>query len=336
MRGLILSKSQWGVALAAGSMFVLAACMTVSGKQNIVPATGAAVQLGRTKIAILPVKAQASLAPDSVAPIRAELNKRLGGALRAKFSAATIADVPEVADHLNQKNALPALEQLFSTYDSTGVIDKRTTATLGNALSTPHLLLARLKAEKLDVGFISKATGGSLELMLVAAQTGNVLWSGTGEWKKGGIFGAGGATPEVVAEKLVELAFSTLPAEAGTAIATPAPAPAPSAPSPRVEAPAPQPAATAPASSPEPAPKSAAKTRSLTKPKTQTQNSQKTPQPSGTKETATKQPLDKDKGVAATGSEKKEAESKQTDRSQTKTDVKAKPAASKARSVTDL
>lgn len=326
MRNGITPLHHWGLASAVASLLILSACMTVASKQNIVPVNTAVHQLGRTKIAVLPVKAQTSLAPDSVAPIRNELNKLLAPGLRAKLPAATIADVSEVANQLNEKGALPALEQLFSTYDSTGVLDKRQSAALGRALGSPHLLLARLKAEKLDIGFLSKGTGGSLELMLVVADTGSVLWSGTGEWKKGGIFGAGGATPEFAAQQLVTLAFSSLPAESG-APATPvqaAPSPPPAA--------TPPPAGSAqsvPANPVEPAAASAPKTRSLSSSKKKTPSAA-SGEPANAKAGSTAK-------AGADAKSSNEEKGKAADSPSTaKPDANSKQSTKKVRSVTDL
>lgn len=187
----------------------LAGCMTVSDNQTIVASTNSKNTFGSRKIAVLPIKAQTSLAPDSVMTLRREINKRLGQTLQEKVPSADVKDLATVIDQLNQKNALPVFEQLLSTYENTGVIDKNKTSQLGRALGSDYLLLSRLKAEKMDI-IISRGMGASLELMIVDAKTGKITWGGTGEWKRGGIFGAGKAPPEEAAEQLVSLAFASL------------------------------------------------------------------------------------------------------------------------------
>jgi hypothetical protein len=194
---------------------ILSNCMTVSDTSSGVPSVNSGIDFNNRKIAVLPIKAQTSLAPDSVMPLRVELNKRLGVALKTKLPNAIISDMPYVIDQLNEKGNLNTLEQLFSTYENTGVLDRKYTITLGRALGSDYLLLSRLKAEKLDVGFISKGMGASLELMLVEADTGKTDWSGSGEWKRGGIFGTGNAPPSEAAENLVSLAFSSLQSAGG-------------------------------------------------------------------------------------------------------------------------
>lgn len=200
--------------LVASSLLMLPGCMTVSDKQTIVQNTDAARTFGGKKIAVLPVKAQTSLAPDSVVALRNELNKRIALTLRGKLPSAHISDISVVADQLNQTGALNTFEQLVATYENTGVIDKRHTATLGRALGSDYLLLSRLKAEKMDI-VISRGLGASLEVMLIGANTGEVAWGGSGEWKRGGIFGAGKTTPDEAAQNLIALAFASLRPESG-------------------------------------------------------------------------------------------------------------------------
>jgi hypothetical protein len=239
-----LSYSWCGSMLVlAALLLILPACMTVSNTGNVVPSVNSGKEFSNKRIAVLPIKAQTSLAPDSVMPLRVELNKRLGPALRAKAPSAGIVDMPDVANRLNEKGALPVLEQIFSTYENTGVVDKRQSVALGRVLGSDYLLLARLKAEKMDIGFLSKGIGGSLELMLVNAVTGEVAWSGNGEWKRGGMLGTGGAPPGEVAENLIKLAFSSLQsggeASGSTTRNTPAP-PAATDPSKTMETPSSQ------------------------------------------------------------------------------------------------
>jgi hypothetical protein len=150
------------------------------------------------------------LAPDSVLALRAELNKRLGPTLQNKLSSSQIIDIPVVANKLNQTKTLNVFEQLISTYENTGVLDNRHLATLGNSLSSDYILLSRLKAEKIDIAFLGKGMGASLEVMLINAGNGEIDWAGSGEWKRGGILGTGGTTPEEMVENLITLTFESL------------------------------------------------------------------------------------------------------------------------------
>lgn len=207
--------SIWPIMFAVVFSFAqLSGCMTVSNEQTVVDYNPSYSFAGR-KIAVLPVKAQTSLAPDSVLALRNEINKRLGPALREKLVTSTILDVSSTADLLNQRNALSNLEQLVTSYDNTGIIDKRQSNSLKSALGSEFLVFSRLKAEKSDVAFVGKAMGTSLEVMIIAASTGNITWSGSSEWKRGGVFGFGGAPAEEVANQLITLSLNTLQQTSG-------------------------------------------------------------------------------------------------------------------------
>ena len=190
-------------------LLILFGCMTVTDKHTIVESSNASKTFGGKKIAVLPVNTQKSLATDSVMPLRREINKRLGSTLQKKLATSNVKDLADVINKLNTKNALPIFEQLLTTYDNTGVIDIKKTNALGKALGSDYLLLSNLKAEKMDL-VLMNATGASLELMLVAAKTGKIEWGGTGNWKRGGIFGAGKASPEEVAESMINLDYESL------------------------------------------------------------------------------------------------------------------------------
>lgn len=87
--------------------------------------------------------------------LRREINKRPGPALEKKLSSAKTKDLSDVIDQFNKKNMLPTLEQLFATYDNTGVVDKQKTTALGRTFGSSYLLLSRLKSTKLDIVIFS-------------------------------------------------------------------------------------------------------------------------------------------------------------------------------------
>lgn len=202
LRTLISSIAIVATALTA------AGCMTVRDSISVVQSADSSV-FANKRIALLPVKAQTSLAPDSVLAMRAEIARKLGPALKGKIPSATISDIATVADGLNQKNLLPVFEQLILTYENTGVLDRQRVTALGRALGVDFLLLSRLKSEKMDL-VISSGTGGSLDLSIINVNSGEIAWGGSGEWKKGGIFGFGSATPVEVANGLVTQALGSL------------------------------------------------------------------------------------------------------------------------------
>jgi hypothetical protein len=190
-------------------LMVLSGCMTVTDKQTIVESTNSSKVFGGQNIAILPVDTQKSLSTDSAISLRRDINKRLGPALQKKIPTARILDVAIVTDQLNKKKAIAIYEQLLSTYEKIGVIDIQKANALGRALGSGYLLISRLKSEKMDL-VIMRSLGASLETMIVGADTGKIYWGGTGDWKRGGIFGAGKTSSEEVAESMVNLAFESL------------------------------------------------------------------------------------------------------------------------------
>ena len=60
---------------------------------------------------------------------------------------------------------------------------------LCSCLGADYIVFSRLKAEKMAVGFIGKGFGASLEVMLVSRGNSEVVWGGSGEFKRGGMLG---------------------------------------------------------------------------------------------------------------------------------------------------
>lgn len=195
-------------ALALLALIAQTGCMTVQQGSAVIKNANSQQYSGK-RIAALPVKTQAGLATDSILPLRQEINKRLGQVTKEKLLNSTVLDVPAVVNELNQGNLLGTYEQVVGTYESTGVMDRKQMQILARGLRADYLLFTRLKAEKMDI-VISKGFGASIDAMLVDANTGEIAWSGTGEWKRGGIYGFGETKLDEAANKLLELTFSSL------------------------------------------------------------------------------------------------------------------------------
>lgn len=196
------------LAVAVIALTAQTGCMTVQRGSAVVENANGQQYSGK-KIAALPVKTQAGLATDSILPLRQEINKRLGQVARGKLPNSTVLDVPAVVSELNQGNLLAAYEHVVATYENTGVVDRKQMQILARGLRADYLLFTRLKAEKMDI-IISRGFGASIDAMLVDANSGEVTWSGTGEWKRGGIYGFGQTKLDEAAIKLLELTFSSL------------------------------------------------------------------------------------------------------------------------------
>ena len=192
------------------SIFLFSGCMTVSDKQTITKETFSSKEIfNNKKIGCLPIKTQTSLSPDSVSGLRNDLNQKIGSSLHNKLASSIVIDVADTSDQMNQRNLLPILEQFFATYENLGVVDKKSVNTIGKTLGYDYLLASRLKAEKLDI-LISKGFGASLEVILIDVGKGDIVWGGSGEWKKGGIFGFGTASANEASASLLKLAFENL------------------------------------------------------------------------------------------------------------------------------
>lgn len=222
-------------ALAVLALTAQTGCMTVQKGSAVVESANTQQYSGKS-IAALPVKTQAGLATDSILPLRQEINKRLGQVAKGKLPSSRVLDVSAVMGELNQANLLATYEHVVSTYENTGVVDRKQVQTLAHGLRADYLLFSRLKAEKLDI-VITRGFGASIDAMLVDGNSGQITWSGTGEWKRGGIYGFGETKLDEAANQLLELTFASLvsggataavnaPAPAATQAATTAPAPA--------------------------------------------------------------------------------------------------------------
>lgn len=190
-------------------LLLVAGCMTVTDSRPVVASANAGQTIGSKRIAILPIKTQSSLAPDSVAGIRAEINRSLAASLKDKLPNASFLDTAAVADRMNQGGGLATFEQLMQTYENTGVLDRQKVSALGQLLQVDYLLMSRLKSERMDL-LISRGVGGSLDLQFVDVKTAQVVWGGSGDWKRGGMLGFGGATDQEVGTGLVSRALDGL------------------------------------------------------------------------------------------------------------------------------
>jgi len=209
--------------LAVLALTAQTGCMTVQQGSAVVENVNTQQYSGK-RIAALPVKTQAGVATDSILPLRQEINKRLGQVAKGKLPNSTVLDVPAVVSELNQGNLLAAYEHVVATYENTGVVDRKQIQVLARGLRADYLLFTRLKAEKMDI-IISKGFGASIDAMLVDANSGEITWSGTGEWKRGGIYGFGETKLDEAASKLLELTFASLVVSGRTAADVKASAP---------------------------------------------------------------------------------------------------------------
>ena len=203
------SKALIYVCIFALSLTTLS-CMSVRNAEKISTTSLSKEQFTGRKIAVLPVKPQASIMTDSILSLNRAINDRLAPQLRAKIDTAEIKDSKTSIDVLNENNKIEALDKLFAMYDSTGVFDKKLIASLANTLSSNYIVISRLRSEKQDMSFLAKGLAATLEVMIIDASKNQIVWAGSGEFKRGGIFGFGSTEATRLPEELVTLALSTL------------------------------------------------------------------------------------------------------------------------------
>lgn len=208
----VLNYRRTAVASFALSL-MLVGCVTSKQSEVVVPVDGAShkstshSQYRNKRVAILPVRTEAALTTDSVNPLRGALNRKIDDEIRRRLNGAKITDVETTAERINQQNKFEMLDRLFATYNSTGILDKRIVGDFSRLFGSDYLVVSRLKVESMDVGFLTKGSAATLDVLLVDARTAKITWGGIGQYKKGGIFGKGGTPPEKTAEELVNLVF---------------------------------------------------------------------------------------------------------------------------------
>ena len=184
----------------------LGGCMTTRNGSKADNALATQEILQKKTVAILPVKAQASLTTDSQTPLKKALNKRLNGQIRAAFPQATIIDTQASSEILNDSDKADVLEKLLSGYENTGGFDKKLVNSLCSTLKADYLLLSKLKVERMDA-VIAKTFISSLEVIILGKNNIEPVWSGIGDFKRYGAYGLGGTETNEAADELVTLAF---------------------------------------------------------------------------------------------------------------------------------
>ena len=189
-------------------LFISTSCMNVRKSETIGDTSVSKEQFVNKAVAVLPVKEQATLTTDSLLSLRVAINDKLDDKVKEKLPNSKIINTKTSVNILNDKGKLGILDDLIKIYDSTGVFDKKLIASLGDTLKSDYIVFSRLKAEKMAVGIVGKGFGASLEVVIIAKAKNEIAWAGSGEFKRGGIFGFGTTDNKKAAEELIRLAFS--------------------------------------------------------------------------------------------------------------------------------
>ena len=185
----------------------LSSCMTVRGSESMNSQVVSKEQFANKKIAIFPVKAQTALTTDSLLSLRTALNEKIDEKIKGKLPDSTIIDTKTTINILNDSGKLEILDDIVRVYDNTGIFDKKLTSHLFNIVKSDYIVFSRLKAEKMSIAFMGKGFGASLEVVIIGKSQNDVIWGGSGEYKRGGVLGFGTTENKTAAEELIRLAF---------------------------------------------------------------------------------------------------------------------------------
>ena len=201
-----MKRSLTYLVILACSLMSLCGCITTRNGSNAGNEFPAQSSLKSKKVAILPVKSQAGITTDSHTPLKKVLNAKINKAVKAKLPDATITGSQDSVDALNDAGKLEVVEKLMSGYEQTGAFDKKLLSALSSTLKTDYLLVSKLKLEQMNA-VVAKTFVASLEVMLIAKNGSEPVWSGIGDFKRFGAYGLGGTETEEAAQELVDLAF---------------------------------------------------------------------------------------------------------------------------------
>lgn len=198
-----MKKIACSVVLSLG-LLTITSCMTTRHAEMVHPKISKTI-FDKQIVAVLPTRSQANLTTESLLPLKKSIDLKLDAAMPTHLPSSTIINTRKTIGILNDAGQIETLDKLVTSYDSTGVYNKKLVSSLFSVVRCEYMVIPRLKTEKMDL-VISKGTGASLEVTIIN-RAGEVAWSGVGDFKRGGILGFGGVDANEIAEELVKLAF---------------------------------------------------------------------------------------------------------------------------------
>ena len=193
-------------------LFALNGCMSMRNAERHDTSTPfVKAQFDGRTIAVLPVsegKIYTSMATESTRNLKIAINEEIDKKIAKLIPSAKVLTFKDTATTLNDLSKLSLLEDLFKTYEVTGSYDKKAVDALCDTLKADYLVVSKITVGKMDASIIMKAVQSTLDTAIVSKQTKDVVWGGSGSYKKGGTLGFGGSEDKDVARELVELAFS--------------------------------------------------------------------------------------------------------------------------------
>ena len=186
-------------------------CMSSKSGEAIKRHSTQKEQYAKKTVAVLPVMEQwesNKASTDSTIPLRNGISENLDIKIKSGLPNSTIITSNKSYKILKENGKIKLLDEVGKTYANTGDIDDKEIVALSNILKCDYLVFSRIKMVKGDA-ILAKVTGITLEVFMIGKNEKEVVWGGTGTYKKGGILGFGGTESGAVAEELVNLTFNS-------------------------------------------------------------------------------------------------------------------------------
>lgn len=208
MKKMLCLKGIKLIYLVSSILFVFTGCMSIRNSDEIGTKILSKEQFNGKTIAVLPVRATAAQSTDSVLSLRIALNEKLDSKFKMILPNATILTTTISVKTLSGNKKLDIVDNLIKTYESMGVLDKNLLDSLFTTLNCDYIVFSKLNAEKKDFSFLAKGFMASLEILVIDKTKKEIVWGGTGDFKKGGIYGFGATAAKESASELVNIAMS--------------------------------------------------------------------------------------------------------------------------------
>jgi len=188
------------------TLLIMSGCATVRNADVEAGEPAPVAQLAGKRVAILPVHGDDSIGTNSQLQLKQKLNKGINKKVTSLLPSAQIVSPTESIKFLNDTEQLSLIDSLFNSYKSMGFFDSKTVAKLAKTLNCDYIFIPALNNENLDAVLASVNTS-ALDIILISNKN-DTLWTGSGDFKKGGIFGTGRTNASEVAKELVDLTFA--------------------------------------------------------------------------------------------------------------------------------
>ena len=134
------------------------------------------------------------------------INTKLDKKLSEYLPKSEIIGAKKTIPILNKNNKLTVFDDLVKPYKSVGVFDSQIVESLFKLLNCDYMAISTLDNENINVIAVN-AYFISLDVIIIDRNN-EIVWAGTGDFKQGGMFGAGRVDSSQGAQEVVDLAFA--------------------------------------------------------------------------------------------------------------------------------